>query len=250
MSAPRPLAPHSEKPKLLAPLWHTIVLILFVLATAYYQSHNRIENHQVTHRVALYCFMICFEWFLFAFVWFLGIRPTERKLSEVIGGRWATAKDVWRDIGAALVFWLIVAAFLLLSGLTLGQNPQMNKVLQVIMPRSAIEMVVWVLMSISAGFCEEFVFRGYLQKQFLALTGSNAAAIAAQALLFGVAHLYQGVKGLLIVSGYGALFGILAVVRKSLRPGMIQHLLQDSFAGIGVSLLAKHLSNPRSISFY
>jgi membrane protease YdiL (CAAX protease family) len=250
MSATRPLAPHSEKPELLAPLWHTIVLTLFVLATAYCQSRNRIENHQINNRVALYCFMICLEWFLFAFVWFLGIRPTRRRLSEVIGGRWATAKDVWRDIGAALVFWLIVAAFLLLSGLTLGQNPQMNKVLQAIMPRSAIEMVVWVLMSISAGFCEEFVFRGYLQKQFLALTGSNAAAIAAQALLFGVAHLYQGVKGLLIVSGYGALFGILAIVRKSLRPGMIQHVLQDSFAGIGVSLLANHLSNPRSISFY
>jgi membrane protease YdiL (CAAX protease family) len=152
-------------------LWHTIVLILFVLATAHYQSRNPIENHQISHRVALYCFMICFEWFLFAFVWFLGIRPTGRKLSEAIGGRWATAKDVWRDIGAALVFWLIVAAFLLLSSLALGQNPQMNKVVQVIMPRNPIEKVVWVLMSISAGFCEQFVFRGYLQKQFLALTG-------------------------------------------------------------------------------
>lgn len=92
----------------------------------------------------------------FAFLWFLGIR----KLLEVIGGRWATAKDLWRDIGVALVFWLIVAAFLLLSGLALGQNPQMNKVVQVIMPRSPIEMVVWILLSISAGFCEEFVFRG------------------------------------------------------------------------------------------
>jgi hypothetical protein len=247
MAAPSPLAPHSDKPKLLAPLWHTIVLILFVLATAYYQSRNRIENHQISHRVVLYCFMICFEWFLFAFVWFLGIRPTGRKLGEVIGGRWATAKDVWRDIGAALVFWLIVAAFLLLSGLALGQNSRMSKVVQVIMPRSPIEMVVWALMSISAGFCEEFVFRGYLQKQFLALTGRDAAAIAAQALIFGVAHLYQGVKGLLIVTVYGALFGILAMVRKSLRPGMIQHVLQDSSAGIAVSLLVKQLSNPPSI---
>jgi uncharacterized protein len=246
MSTTSPLAAQYEKPKLLAPLWHTIVLILFVFATAYFQSHNRIENHKIIHRVVLYSFMICFEWFLFAYVWFLGIRPTGRELSEVIGGRWATARDVWRDIGAALVFWLIVIAFLLAAGLALGPNSEMNKVVQVIMPRSPLEMLAWVLLSISAGICEEFVFRGYLQKQFLALTGSNAAAIAAQALIFGVAHLYQGVKGLVIITLYGALFGILAVVRQSLRPGMIQHALQDSSSGIGFSLLAKHLPKPPS----
>jgi hypothetical protein len=68
--------------------------------------------------------MICFECFLFAFVWFLGIRPSGGKLSEVIGGRWVAAKDVWRDIGAAPVFWMVVPAFLLLAGLALGQNPE------------------------------------------------------------------------------------------------------------------------------
>jgi membrane protease YdiL (CAAX protease family) len=246
MAVPSPSILQSNKPRLLAPLWHTVVLILFILATAYFQSRNHIENHKIIHRVVLYSFMICFEWFLFAYVWFLGIRPTGRKLSEIIGGRWATARDVWRDIGAALVFWLIVIAFLAAAGLVLGPNSAMQKVVQVIMPRSPLEMFAWVLLSISAGICEEFVFRGYLQKQFLALTGSNAAAIATQALIFGVAHLYQGVKGLVIITLYGALFGILAVARQSLRPGMIQHALQDTSSGIGFSLLAKHLPKPPS----
>jgi membrane protease YdiL (CAAX protease family) len=246
MATPGASALQADKPRLLAPLWHTIVLILFVLATAYFQSRNHIGNHKIIHRVVLYSFMICFEWILFAYVWFLGIRPTGHKLSEVIGGRWATARDVWRDIGAALVFWLIVAAFLLLAGLALGPNSDMNKVAQVIMPRDPLEMVVWVLLSISAGFCEEFVFRGYLQKQFLALTGSDAAAIAGQAIIFGAGHLYQGVKGVIIVTLYGALFGLLALVRKSIRPGMIQHALQDSAAGLFVGLAAKHLPRPPS----
>jgi|ERR1700722_1366094 len=246
MAAPSPSILQSDKARLLAPLWHTVVLILFVLATAYFQSRNHIENHKITHRVLLYSFMICFEWFLFAYVWFFGIRPTGRKLSEIIGGRWATARDVWRDIGAAFVFWLIVIAFLVVAGLALGPNSDMKKVVQVIMPRSPLEMFAWVLLSISAGICEEFVFRGYLQQQFLALTGNNAAAIAAQALIFGVAHLYQGVKGLVIITLYGALFGILAVVRQSLRPGMIQHALQDTSSGIGFSLLAKYLPKPPS----
>ncbi len=51
---------------------------------------------------------------------------------------------------------------------------------------------MWVILAVAAGICEEFMFRGYLQKQFLAITGSDAAAVVLQA-FFGVAHSYQGV---------------------------------------------------------
>jgi membrane protease YdiL (CAAX protease family) len=246
MSSPSPLAPPSQSRKLLAPLWHTVVLILFVFATSFFQSRRmgHIENYHVTNRIALYSFTICFELILLAYVWFLGIRPTGTKFKEVIGGRWASARDVWRDIGIAGLFWIVVVVFLVLSGHLLGKNSDMNRVFQIIMPRGLLELGVWVLLSISAGFCEEFVFRGYLQKQFSALTGSDAAAIAAQAIVFGAAHQYQGIKGMITITIYGALFGVLATMRKSLRPGMIQHVMQDSSAGILLSLLSKHFVKP------
>jgi uncharacterized protein len=60
-----------------------------------------------------------------------------------------------------------------------------------------------------------------------------------QALIFGAAHSYQGVRGMITVGVYGALFGVLAVNRKSLRPGMIQHFMQDSFAGLAVLVLQR-----------
>jgi hypothetical protein len=101
---------------------------------------------------------------------------------------------------------------------------------------------------VTAGFCEEFIFRGYLLKQFYAITGSDAAAVAIQAVCFGIAHSYQGVKSMVTITVYGALFGILAVYRKSLRPGMIQHAMQDSFAGLGLALL-KRLGKIPTISF-
>src|ERR1700723_2456893 len=246
MSSPNPLVPPSQNRKLLAPVWHTVVLMLFVFATSFFQSRRmgHIENYHVTNRIALYWFTLCFELILLAYVWFLGIRPTGTKFKEVIGGRWANARDVGRDIGIACLFWMVVVVFLVISGHILGKNSDMNRVFQIIMPRGPLEMAVWELLSISTGFCEEFIFRGYLQKQFLALTGSDAAAIAAQAIIFGAAHQYQGIKGMISITIYGALFGILAKTRNSLRPGMIQHTMQDSTAGIFLSLLSKHLPKP------
>ena len=44
----------------------------------------------------------------------------------------------------------------------------------------------------TAGFCEEFVFRGYGSGNFFAITGRVDLAIVFQAIVFGIAHMYQG----------------------------------------------------------
>jgi uncharacterized protein len=103
-----------------------------------------------------------------------------------------------------------------------------------------VETGLWVIVSVTAGFCEEVVFRGYFQKQFFALTGRRDLAVVLQALIFGLAHLYQGVTSVITITVYGTMFGILAVITKSLRPGMIQHACEDVFSGIVGGLLARH----------
>jgi uncharacterized protein len=245
------VTPPADDRKLLAPVWHTVVLILFVASYSLLQVHfsARTETLQLRSRVPLYLFTICFELILLAYVWFLGVRRSGTRFADVIGGRWARAGDVWRDIGVAFVFWLVVIVFLALVGHVLGENPHAKKALVVMLPRGALEILLWILLSFVAGFCEEFIFRGYLQKQFFAITGINGVAIAGQALVFGVAHGYQGIKGMISITIYGALFGILAIVRKSLRPGMIQHFMQDSFAGIALSLIAKYRPDQLALFF-
>jgi membrane protease YdiL (CAAX protease family) len=87
-----------------------------------------------------------------------------------------------------------------------------------------------MLVALSAGFCEELVFRGYFQRQFHALTGSLAAAVALQALVFGAGHFYEGGWAVAQITLYGVLFGLLAAWRKNLRPGMLAHAWSDIFA--------------------
>jgi CAAX protease family protein len=87
-------------------------------------------------------------------------------------------------------------------------------------------------LSLSAGFCEEIVFRGYFQRQIAAWTGSQTAAVILQGILFGILHGYQGVAACARIACFGVLYGLVATWRRSLRPGMTAHALTDVLSGI------------------
>lgn len=79
--------------------------------------------------------------------------------------------------------------------------------------------------------------RGYLQKQLSGLLKNATAGLVAQGVIFGAAHAYQGPKLMLTIVVLGSLMGWLAQWRKSLRPGMLSHFLQDAIGGI---VLGRH----------
>ncbi len=118
-------------------------------------------------------------------------------------------------------------------------GPNTAKSVNVLLPQSLAEIAVWTAVSVTAGFCEEAVFRGYLQKQFQALTGSSAVGVVVQAFLFGAAHGYQGVKNVMVITVLGGLYGLLALWRRSLRPGMIAHAWSDLYGGLRLQLLSR-----------
>ncbi len=88
------------------------------------------------------------------------------------------------------------------------------------------------MLALTAGIGEEILFRGYLQRQFAALTRSTATGLVLQGVAFGAAHGYQGKKYMCVIAVYGCLFGLLAYWRRSLRPGMMAHFLQDAVGGL------------------
>ena len=192
------------------------------------------------HRLFLYSISILFEAFAVAFVWLWGLRATRTRLRDLIGGRWSRVSDVFRDICVAVVFWINVWFCLMILGIAFGPDKSASNSLKAMAPQSFAEFIGWVALSFTAGFCEELVFRGYLQRQLFAITGRSWIAVALQAFVFGSIHLYQGWRGAIGITVYGVLFGLLVIVRKSLRPGMIQHAGQDILAGILLSVLGKH----------
>jgi membrane protease YdiL (CAAX protease family) len=185
------------------------------------------------NRVHFYIVTLFYEWLLFVLV-VAGVRHSGASVFIVLGDRWHSVREVLRDTGIATGFWIVAAALLWIFGwllhvAALGRNVSM-------LPRRGIELALWIALSVTAGICEETIFRGYLQRQFMALTKSTFAGILLSAAAFGAAHAYQGFRMVILIGLYGAMFGILAYWRGSVRPGVIAHAWQDSLNGVLASL--------------
>ena len=59
-------------------------------------------------------------------------------------------------------------------------------------------------------------------------------AVLAQAVLFGLAHGYQGIKNVVVITVLGLLYGLLALGRGNLRPGMLAHVWSDVYGGLPI----------------
>ncbi len=83
---------------------------------------------------------------------------------------------------------------------------------------------------------EELFFRGYLQSQIAASTGSYPLGLAASAVLFGLAHLDGSATGMtalfpvLWAIGFGALAGDLTMRSGTIGPAVALHLMNNASA--------------------
>jgi hypothetical protein len=222
--------------KLVAPLWHTalLILILAALAVGGARLQSRANpSDAIAPRHAgilpLYFSVIILEWALVGIVWF-GLWRRGTRLRELIGGRWNSGRAILLDVVIAFGFWIVWEGVGKLMHLMLG--PDHAKTIDTLLPQGALEVVLWIAVSVSAGFGEEVVYRGYMQKQILALSGSVTAAVIGQAILFGLSHAYQGLKQVVVITALGVAYGVLPVWRKSLRSNIMAHAWSDIFSGI------------------
>jgi membrane protease YdiL (CAAX protease family) len=220
-----------------APLWHTIslliVLLLLSASSAYFRSWSAGPWHLGASR---YVLGIAWQWVIVGFIWW-GVRKREVRLADLIGGRWRTLLAVLRDLGVALGFLLV--SYIVLGSLASVLKPGRNQAIAGLLPHGRTEILLYLVLAASAGVTEEIIFRGYLQNQLSAISGNVTVSVIVQGIVFGASHGYQGAKRMLIVGAFGCLFGFLAVWRHSLRPGMMAHALHDGLSG-ALSSLIKH----------
>lgn len=214
--------------------------------SAYLASHvtnKRAASISETARILQYSATIGLELFLLLLLW-IGLRMNRTSLADLIGGRWNSPEDFMIDVGLAIGFW--VAAYGVLIGLSFAMGlakpsnvDEAKRLADMLAPHTVKALGIFIGLSMIAGFVEELIFRGYLQRQLGALTGNIYVGLVLSALVFGAGHGYEGTRRMILIFVYGGMFGFLALWRRSLRPGMMAHAWHDAFQGI-VLFIAAH----------
>jgi CAAX protease family protein len=111
-----------------------------------------------------------------------------------------------------------------------------------VLPHTRRELGGFVALSLSAGFCEEFVFRGFLIAALSPMLGLWGAA-ALSLIVFALAHAYQGKRGIMTTGVIGGLMTLVVLGCQSLLPAIALHALIDIGQGWVAWLVLREMPN-------
>ena len=131
-------------------------------------------------RTQIYLSGIVLEIALILYVWLLGLRPRHKRAERFGRRKMDHSEGYLADIGGAS---LLVRGNWLSAGDACDswQQCQRHSCNKYVAAENDGRTDFFVGLSVTAGFCEEFLFRGYLQRQFLAWSGRVEVAVALQA---------------------------------------------------------------------
>ena len=135
---------------------------------------------------------------------------------------------------AATLAWTggIIAGGLLLMKAAHTFGLRESPLLWGLLPRTRREKVQFVGVSLTAGICEELIFRGFLITQLHRATGTLLLAVILSAGAFGVLHAYQRPAGAARAAALGVLLALPFLYTASLLPSMLAHAGIDIIAGL------------------
>ena len=280
--------PVTENPsKLIAPLWHTLLLIIAIAAYSFWGAQRfhpasldplapvhrgptapHADNGADATRIVRYALSAGLELLIVAWVW-LGLRLRRTPFRSLLGNLPRGLNAITLEAGIAALFWFSSMTVLFVLALTWQlaatqvyqhqvakqsqsqsgapstgkpESPEKKQAETIrelldLAPANGIEIAAWGALCLIVGFSEEFVFRGYLQSQGIALFHRIPLGVLLSAIVFGFAHGYQGLRGMCLIGAFGAMFSIIALMRRSLFPGMLAHAWHDFLMGLLLMLI-------------
>jgi len=213
-------------PSTLAAIVFTLVLVAGVPALSYSTARNtEIRN---LPRLGLYLSAVVSQWLLTVVALGVVYVIARQDFAQCFGPTRAGPAVEWA-VGAA------AASILALGMVALGEKrgwlPRETELVYLLIPQSPREKV-WavVILAPTAGFCEEFLFRGYLLAQMHTWLHSLVWAAVASSVAFGLAHFYQGWSGMSRAALLGMLLAYIVIRCGSLYPAMLAHWMIDTAA--------------------
>ncbi len=176
-----------------------------------------------------------------------GAMVTQWFLTAALAALWLATGRPWRELGVVpvlsggligiLVGVAIVAVVLARAGRAgpdgkaAASLRRQTAKLERMMPRSRADLRAFYALSVTAGICEELLYRGFMIHYLLGLGLPLIPAAVASSLVFGFGHLYQGLRGMVTTAAVGGFLAAVYLLSGSLLPGMLIHALMDLYSG-------------------
>lgn len=183
-------------------------------------------------RVKLYLATILFQWLL----------------TLAIGWRAFARGLTWGEMAVSGASRITVLAVSIIGAILIGaahwanvrrmgrsDHPNLERLRALgsrLFPRTPAETALFMLLALTAGICEEFLFRGFVMAALLRAGLATWLVVIVSSAMFGIAHLYQGKGGSLGTGILGTLFAVFRIAYHSLLPAVVWHAVLDVVAGI------------------
>jgi uncharacterized protein len=233
-----------------------IWLIFFVLAVVV-PWRGRIRLKQLMarpsvdphERISLYLSTIGFQWIAVAIAawraWAHGYTRIEMGLG--------TGPNLSRSLIAGVVGTVLLAGLHWMNFRRMGRlqdrvPARVKAMASRILPQSKGEQLPFLALALTAGCCEEFLYRGFAMAAFSRAGFPIWASVVVSSVLFGAAHLYQGRGGLIGTGILGLIFGAFRAFIGSILPVAAWHATIDivaGFAGPRYLIHNKSVTEPR-----
>jgi membrane protease YdiL (CAAX protease family) len=216
-----------------------IVLIFFVLGVIVpWRGRAKLKHLlakprvEPAERLSLYGSTIAFQWIAVAVAawraWAHGFSTTQLGLS--IPGRFRLI--VITVCGTALIVALQWLNLRRMGRSTSPLRQPLQALAERILPQTKVELIPFFALAVTAGLCEEFLYRGFAMAVLTRAGLPTWVVILLSAVIFGLAHLYQGRAGFASTLLLGLLFGISRAAFGSLLPVAAWHMGVDVVAGV------------------
>jgi membrane protease YdiL (CAAX protease family) len=186
------------------------------------------------------------------------LRARPRAYASIIAGQWSLVAGVaalwlwfarpWTALGLVAPpgwrLWLTIALLTLLARLYAVQPRALARMpeakarvrkaagpLELLLPHTTTEFRWFVAVAITAGVCEELLYRGYFIWTLAPMLGWWGAAAIGSA-CFGLLHAYQGRGGIVRTGLVGVAMAGLVTITRSIYPAMALHALIDIGSGL------------------
>ena len=183
-------------------------------------------------KLALYGSTIGFQWILMGIVaW----RAFARGLTAAQLGLATrfTFQLAWITFAGAVLFGAFQWFNLRRISRMTGEVPDfMRKLARRILPGTPLELAPYCALALTAGVCEEFLYRGFAMAALSRAGLASWAVVLISSILFGFAHTYQGKSGVGGTSLMGLVLGTTRAVVPTLLPVTVWHSVVDIVAGI------------------